>query len=120
LFTAAKILTPKLKLDAQNKVEPLISISFLSSGKASVQPVVPHTTGTPAAKALRILLRATCGAVNSIATCALLKASDLKSSRLFTSTIETTSCPRSRAILSITVPSFPYPINAILILPFLC
>ena len=116
LFSSQKILTPRLKFDAQKSVLPLVSIALVSCGRASdVHPVVPHTTFTSAAHERFILSTAVCGVVNSRATSAERKASLSKSSVLSASIIDTISCPLPIAVVSSILPIFPYPISAIFI-----
>ena len=80
LFRAKKIFTPTEKFDDHSNAPSAFFISSFTLSISLVQPVVPLTTGTPAAKQLSILPTADSGRENSIATSALLNASPLMSS----------------------------------------
>ncbi len=81
LFRAEKMATPTLKFEAQKSVRPSrVQAVWISSLWASVHPVVPLTTFTPALHAFWQLEKAVCGVVNSMATSAEANSAERKAS----------------------------------------
>ena len=98
---ALKIYTPILKLLDARSALPDSATHLSTSSLCALQPVDPHTTGTPLPTARLIFPGAVAGVVNSMAASAEANASPSISSRLLTSIIDTISCPRVRAMRSI-------------------
>ena len=108
--TCQKTFTPNEKLGAQNMAPPAVRTSASTAARSPYHPVVPTTTGHPAATQARTFVGAAAGVVNSTATSAPPNVSRVIASPRSISA--TTGTPPSSASWRTARPIFPMPMSA--------